>query len=53
MKNGKLAPVRIKRHELKRSVSMLSLKGAQSAPIRAFTNFVLGQKEKLQTLSLD
>ncbi len=52
-KSGKLAQIRIKRHELKRSVSMVSLKGAQSAPIRAFIEFILEQKEKLQTSALD
>jgi LysR family transcriptional regulator, low CO2-responsive transcriptional regulator len=53
LKSGKLALIRIKNHELKRSVAMLSLKGPQSAPIRAFTKFVTAQKEKLQTLSSD
>ena len=52
-KSGKLAPIRIKRHELRRSVSMVSLKGAQSAPIRAFIEFILEQKEKLQASALD
>lgn len=52
-KNGKLAQIRIKGHELKRSVAMVSLKGAQSAPIRAFIEFMLEQKEKLQTSALD
>ncbi len=52
-KNGKLAQVRIKKHELKRSVAMVSLKGAQSAPIRAFIEFMLAQKEKLQSAALD
>ncbi|HEX8734173.1 MAG TPA: LysR family transcriptional regulator substrate-binding protein, partial [Pyrinomonadaceae bacterium] len=51
IENGKLAEVRIKRHELKRSVAMVSLKGAQSAPIRAFVAYILEQKEKLQTLA--
>ncbi len=52
-KSGKLAQVRIKGHELRRSVAMVSLKGAQSAPIRAFIEFMLGQKEKLQSSALD
>lgn len=52
-KNGKLAQVRIKKHELKRSVAMVTLKGAQSAPIRAFIEFMLAQKEKLQSAALD
>ena len=52
-KNGKLAQIRIKNHELKRTVAMLSLKGAQSAPIRAFTEFILEKKEDLQNRALD
>lgn len=52
-KNGKLAQVRIKKHELRRSVAMVSLKGAQSAPIRTFIEFMLAQKEKLQSAALD
>jgi len=52
-KSGKLAQIRIRGHELKRSVAMVSLKGAQSAPIRAFIEFMLAQKEKLQTSALD
>ncbi|MDQ3800616.1 MAG: LysR family transcriptional regulator substrate-binding protein, partial [Acidobacteriota bacterium] len=53
IKNGKLAQVRIKKHELKRSVAMVSLKGSKSAPIRAFVAYILEQKEKLQTLAMD
>jgi DNA-binding transcriptional LysR family regulator len=52
-KNGKLAQIRIRGHELKRSVALVSLKGAQSAPIRAFIEFILAQKEKLQASALD
>jgi DNA-binding transcriptional LysR family regulator len=52
-KNGKLAQLRVRGHELKRSVSMVSLKGAQSAPIRAFIEFMLAQKAKLQDSALD
>lgn len=46
---GKLAAVRIKGHHLKRAVSMLSLKGSHSAPIRAFVEFMMSQKSNLQT----
>jgi DNA-binding transcriptional LysR family regulator len=53
IRNGKLAQVRIKKHQLKRSVAMVSLKGAKSAPIRAFVAYILEQKEKLQTLAMD
>lgn len=53
IKNGKLALLKIKKHELRRSVAMLSLKGAQPSPIRAFTKYVVEQKEELQSLSLD
>jgi hypothetical protein len=52
-RSGKLAQVRIKKHALRRSVAMVSLKGAQSAPIRAFIEFMLAQKEKLQRAALD
>ncbi len=52
-KNDKLAQIRIKGHKLKRAVAMLSLKGAQSAPIRAFTEFILEKKEELQRRALD
>ena len=51
IKNGKLAQVKIENHELRRSVAMVSIKGQQSAPIRAFTAYILKNKEKLQTLS--
>ena len=53
VKNGKLAQIRIQGHELRRSVAMVSLKGAQSAPIRAFIEFVLAHKETLQSTALD
>ncbi|HEX8370392.1 MAG TPA: LysR family transcriptional regulator [Pyrinomonadaceae bacterium] len=53
IENEKLALVRIKKHELKRSVAMVSLKGAKSAPIRAFVAYIPEQKEKLQTLATD
>ena len=52
IKNGKLAQVKIKNHELRRSVAMVSMKGQQSAPIRAFIAFILEHKEQLQTLSM-
>jgi DNA-binding transcriptional LysR family regulator len=50
---GKLAQIRIKKHALRRSVAMVSLKGAQSAPIRAFIEFMLALKAKLQAAALD
>lgn len=53
IKNGKLAQVKIKNHELRRSVAMVSMKGQQSAPIRAFIAFILEHKEQLQILSID
>ncbi len=53
IKNGKLAQVKIKKHELRRSVAMVSMKGQQSAPIRAFTEYILENREKLQTLALN
>jgi DNA-binding transcriptional LysR family regulator len=51
IKNGKLALLKIKKHKLRRSVAMLSLKGAQPSPIRAFTKYVVEQKNKLQVLA--
>ncbi len=53
IKSGKLAKVKISGHELKRSVAMVSLKGFQPAPIRAFTAYVIEQKEKLQKLAME
>ncbi len=53
IKNGKLAQVKIKRHNLRRSVAMVSLKGLQSAPIRTFIAYILDNKTKLQSLALD
>ena len=53
IKNGKLAQVKIKNHELRRSVAMVSMKGQQSAPIRAFIAFILEHKDQLQTLSMN
>lgn len=50
---NRLAIVRISGHKLKRSVAMVSLKGFQSAPIRAFIEHIINQKEKLQALALD
>lgn len=52
-KNGKLARIGIAGNELKRSVSMVSLKASQSAPIRAFIDYMLGSKERLQASALD
>lgn len=49
LKSGKLARTDIEGHELTRSVAMVSLKGAQSAPIRAFTAFMLERKSQLQS----
>jgi DNA-binding transcriptional LysR family regulator len=50
---GKLAQVRIKKNKIKRSVAMVSLKGAKSAPIRAFVDYILEQKTTLQSLAMD
>lgn len=49
---GKLAQIRIKGHQLKRSVSMISLKGSRSATIRAFIECMLDGKQRLQTAAL-
>lgn len=52
VERGELSIVKIKNFALKRSVAMVSLKGQQSAPIRAFTAFVFEQREKLQELAI-
>ncbi len=46
--SGKLIQRRILHHELRRSVSMVSLKGFQPAPTRAFISHILGKKDELQ-----
>ena len=48
IENGKLAQIKIAGYELNRSVAMVSLKGANSAPIRAFIAYILEQKDQLQ-----
>ena len=53
VEGARLALLRIKKHKLKRSVSMVALKSAKSAPIRAFIEYILEKKEKLQTLATD
>jgi DNA-binding transcriptional LysR family regulator len=45
---GKLALLRIRGHELARSVAMVSLKRSKSAPIRAFIEYMLAEKKRLQ-----
>ena len=52
-RNGKLAQIRVKGHELRRSVAMVSLKSAKGAPIRAFIEFMLALKDRLQASALD
>jgi DNA-binding transcriptional LysR family regulator len=49
IKSGRLAQIRIKGHALERSVAMVSLKGSKSAPIRAFIDYMLAEKKRLQT----
>jgi len=53
LKDGKLAQIRLKSHELRRTVAMVSLKGSTSAPIRAFLEFMLAEKARLQVSALD
>ncbi len=48
VEKGSLAQIRIGKHDLRRTVAMVSLKSAKSAPIRAFLEFIYGEKEKLQ-----
>ena len=52
VKSGELSIVKIKNFNLRRSVAMISIKGQQSAPIRAFTAFIFKQKDKLQELAI-
>lgn len=52
IENNKLEQVKIKGHKLKRSVAMVSIKGLQSAPIRAFIAYILEKQEELQDLAL-
>lgn len=51
--SGKLARVPIKGHSLKRSVAMVSLTGVSSSPIRAFIEFMLNNKQRLQSAASD
>jgi DNA-binding transcriptional LysR family regulator len=53
VKSGKLAQLGIAGHEFKRSVAMVSLKGARSSPIQAFIDDMIARKDKLQDLALD
>lgn len=49
----KLEQLRIRNYQLRRSVAMVSLKGLQPAPIRAFTAYILEKQPKLQALALE
>lgn len=51
IKNGKLAQIRFKKNQVKRKVSIISLKGTKAAPIRAFIEYILNRKEHLQRLA--
>lgn len=51
VKSGKLIKTKIQGHELKRSVSMVSLKGFQPAPTREFIAYILSKKAELQTFA--
>lgn len=53
VKGGKLAQLGITGHVFRRSVAMVSLKGARSAPIQAFIDDMIARKDKLQGLALD
>ncbi len=50
IERGELVRIKVKNLRIKRSVAMLSMRGQQSAPIRAFTNYIFDQKEILQNL---
>jgi DNA-binding transcriptional LysR family regulator len=47
VKHGKLSKLKIEGHELNRTVAMVSRKGFQPAPVRAFVQYVLDQRDKL------
>lgn len=49
--SGKLIAREIQGHTLNRSVSMVSLKGFQPAPTRAFLSYILSKKDDLQKLA--
>jgi DNA-binding transcriptional LysR family regulator len=51
VKNGDLKIIKIKKLNLTRSVAMVSMKGLQPAPIRAFTQFIFERKDELQRLA--
>ena len=51
IERGDLSLVKVKNLNLKRTVAMLSIKGQQSAPIRAFINYISGKKDELQKLA--
>lgn len=51
IESGNLKIVKVKKLNLHRSVAMLSMKGLQPAPIRAFTNFINERKTQLQNLA--
>ena len=53
VKSGRLSRLSIDGHHLRRSVSMVSLKAAQSAPINAFLKFMVESKGRLQDSALD
>lgn len=49
---GSLAKVRIRDHELRRSVAMVSLKAPRQRSIAAFLDFILERKKELQIAAL-
>lgn len=51
IENGRLAQIRFRKNKVRRKVSMISLRGAKPAPIRAFIEYILQQKESLQNLA--
>jgi len=51
IERGELTLVKVKNLNIKRKVAILSMKGQQSAPIRAFINYVAEKKADLQKLA--
>lgn len=53
LKAGKLAKLKIDGHKLRRTVAMVSLGRFQPSATRAFVNFILQNKNKLQAIAKD
>jgi DNA-binding transcriptional LysR family regulator len=52
VKSGKLIQKKVQGHDLRRSVSMVALKGFQPAPTREFISYILSKKGELQDFAI-